>query len=184
MHAVGMREIASEAGVTQPAIHHHFGTKDDLYDAVLEAMYLELGKAGHEIQTAVLSAGSAHAAIDLGIRALYRFALAHRDAVILALRESLDSSRKIRIARAQLLGGMLLEQGAQALSMLTGRHPSALRFSLLSLNFLMSRFVCLTPQERKLLLVPALPGTVKPSQIDTWVEDHLVDTAVRLLLGP
>lgn len=30
------REIARRAGVTQPLIHHYFGTKDALFDAVLE----------------------------------------------------------------------------------------------------------------------------------------------------
>ena len=183
LHAVGMREIAAESGVTQPAVHHYFGTKDELHGAVLEAMYLELAKAGEKIQSAVLAAGSAHAAVDLGVRALYQFALAHRDEVVLAMRESLDSSRKVRSARAQLLGGLLLDQGAEALSALTGRPTSKLRLSLLSLNFLMSRFVCLSPQEKKLLVAPAANGAVSPAQLDQLIEGHLVESAFQMLLG-
>jgi TetR/AcrR family transcriptional regulator len=32
--ATSMRDISSESGVSHPLIHHHFGSKDDLYTAV------------------------------------------------------------------------------------------------------------------------------------------------------
>lgn len=35
--AVSMRDIASESGVTKSLIHHHFGTKDDLWAQVKES---------------------------------------------------------------------------------------------------------------------------------------------------
>lgn len=35
--ATTTREIARRAGVTQPLLHHYFGSKDALFDAVLEA---------------------------------------------------------------------------------------------------------------------------------------------------
>ncbi len=35
--ATSMRQIAASAGVTQPLVHHYFGAKDALFDAVLDA---------------------------------------------------------------------------------------------------------------------------------------------------
>jgi len=46
--AVSMREIAQQSGVTKSLIHHHFGTKEGLWDAVKEyafAQYYEAQKA-------------------------------------------------------------------------------------------------------------------------------------------
>ena len=31
--------VARAAGVTQPLVHHHFGSKEGLYDAVLDALF-------------------------------------------------------------------------------------------------------------------------------------------------
>jgi TetR/AcrR family transcriptional regulator len=48
--------IARLAGVTQPLVHHHFGSKQGLWDAVLEALFQEfydaLGKAMREVEGA------------------------------------------------------------------------------------------------------------------------------------
>lgn len=43
--AVSTREMAVAAGVTQPALYHHFGGKEDLYVAVLEEELSELSQA-------------------------------------------------------------------------------------------------------------------------------------------
>ncbi|MEO0602429.1 MAG: helix-turn-helix domain-containing protein, partial [Myxococcota bacterium] len=35
-HATKMRDVARDVGVTQPLIHHYFGTKDALFTAVVQ----------------------------------------------------------------------------------------------------------------------------------------------------
>lgn len=42
--AVTTREIADEVGVTQPALYHHFGGKEELYTAVLERELASLSR--------------------------------------------------------------------------------------------------------------------------------------------
>lgn len=48
--AVSTRDIAVAVGLTQPALYHHFGNKEDLYITVLED---ELARLAHALWTAV-----------------------------------------------------------------------------------------------------------------------------------
>jgi AcrR family transcriptional regulator len=186
LHAVGMREVASAARVSQPAVHHYFGSKEELHDAVLDAMYEELSSVGKELQSVIFGAETLEAAVDGGVRKLFRFALEHRDAVLLAMRESLDASKKIRAGRAQLVGNVLLDQAASAIAEIAKRPTDEIKMALLSINFLLSRYITLSPNERKLLVEPALAERLerKPTaaEVDTWVETHLANAAVRLVL--
>jgi hypothetical protein len=57
---------------------------------------------------------------------------------------------------------------------------------LLSISFLVSRYITLSANEKKLLVEPALAGKLKrkPSsaEIDSWIESHLASAAVRLVI--
>ena len=44
-----LREIAREAGVTRSLIHHHFGSKEGLWHAVVERRFQEYARAQHAI---------------------------------------------------------------------------------------------------------------------------------------
>ena len=60
---VSLRAIAQESGVSQPLIHHHFGSKQELWDLALgsivesfaaaQAAQFELGEGGAPIRRAV-----------------------------------------------------------------------------------------------------------------------------------
>lgn len=49
------RDIAQRSGVNKALIHYHFGTKDELFEAVLEGYYRRLGEA---MQGALTSGGT------------------------------------------------------------------------------------------------------------------------------
>jgi len=186
LHAVGMRELASAARVSQPAVHHYFGSKEELHDAVLDAMYEELSLVGKELEGVIFGAETLEAAIEGGVRKLYQFALEHRDAVLLSMRESLDASKKIRAGRAQLVGNVLLDQAAVAMAEIAKRPVEDVKMALLSINFLLSRYITLNINERKLLVEPSLAGKLgrKPTsaEVDAWIESHLASAAVRLVV--
>ena len=60
-----MRDLAEASGVSQPLIHHHFGTKRELYDAVKR-------HAMERFRSILLGSGTAPG-LEQGLRALFRF---------------------------------------------------------------------------------------------------------------
>lgn len=71
-----MSDIASEAGVTQSLIHHHFGSKDTLWTQVLTDAFEEYGaKQRAQLQTSEHKKGLVRGSMA----AYFRFLAAHPD---------------------------------------------------------------------------------------------------------
>jgi AcrR family transcriptional regulator len=56
--AVSLDQLAAEAGMTRGALHHHFGNKAGLFEAVLRAIVAELGRTLDQVWERELEAGS------------------------------------------------------------------------------------------------------------------------------
>lgn len=77
-----VRDIAVEAGVTKSLIHHHFGSKEGLFNAVMEAGF----RPYYDMQRAMLE-GDAVPTVELlasSMRAFFRFHLNNADFTRLA----------------------------------------------------------------------------------------------------
>ena len=71
-----MSDIASEAGVTQSLIHHHFGSKDTLWTQVLSVAFEEYGaKQRAQLQTQ----GHKKGLVRQSMADYFRFLAAHPD---------------------------------------------------------------------------------------------------------
>lgn len=79
--ATTTREIARRAGVTQPLVHHYFGTKDALFDAVLEASVSDYDDA--QAQQWALPMGDLRF-LTRGLTVLFRWLGQHQDMMRLA----------------------------------------------------------------------------------------------------
>jgi TetR/AcrR family transcriptional regulator len=77
-----LRAVARAAGVSQPLIHHHFGTKRDLWDAV-KAWTVEGYGAAQAAQFAMTEASQRF--LDDGLRAILRWYQENPQAVRLGL---------------------------------------------------------------------------------------------------
>lgn len=53
-----MREIAERAGVTKGLIHHHFGSKDELWESVKEHLLERFAQAQYEVMARAEATGS------------------------------------------------------------------------------------------------------------------------------
>src|SRR5687767_5848255 len=91
--ATSIRDIAKEAGITLATVHHYFGTKEQLYQACIEAMYAELESLRESVEPELIKGSSPVVMLEAGVRASFRFATAHRGAIRLLLRTIVDTGR-------------------------------------------------------------------------------------------
>ena len=93
-HGVGetsIRKIARESEVSLAMVHHYYGSKSDLYQACIAAMYTELLEMKSEIIEAITQGQSPQQLIAESIRAGFRFARAHQAAIRLMQRHIIDT---------------------------------------------------------------------------------------------
>ena len=84
-HGVSMDDIGKEAGVTGPALYHHFAGKDAMLVAALKPVSEGLLSGGH--QRAQEHLGDPRAAIEALVSFHVEFALAHPAVIALHLHE-------------------------------------------------------------------------------------------------
>lgn len=179
--SVSTRQIAKAAGVSLATLHHHFGNKAGLYRACVEAMDGELAALEGELREVLAGADSLGAALEAAVRRAYRFALRHRAAVRLTLREAIDRGG-LPAARRSAVLLPALDEAAGLLAALSGRSPGELRLALRSLNFLLVRYALTGTDELRDVLAPGDPAP-GDEELERAVEDHLV-SAARALLAP
>jgi AcrR family transcriptional regulator len=179
-----MRQIAKGAGVSLATVHHYFGSKAELFQSAIDAMYVELATLRDELAPVILGgADDLEGALRETIRRTYAFVCKHRDEVRLLMRTVIGTGKSDSERREAFLLP-LLDQGAAILHQLTGAPLETCRMTLLSLNHLVIRYA-LTDEE-ELVEVVGVPRRGKlATQVDAAngrVETHLVDVA-RSQLG-
>jgi AcrR family transcriptional regulator len=180
-----IRAIAHEAQVSLAMIHHYFGSKDELYQACVESMYVELGglrtsllKLIPEALDASLEREQREARfIDAIVRAGWRFSRQHRSAMRLVMRDVIDQG-EVPLARQQAFLLPFLEQAGNLFAEGTQRPVSLIRTSLQGLVFMLVRY-CLSNDE-ELMLVTLAPN---PSEALIQIENHLVQIAQNTLIA-
>jgi AcrR family transcriptional regulator len=162
------RALALAAGVNIATLAYHFGDKQGLYDALVDRTY------GRMLEVE-LDAGPGDRAEQLRslVRGLYRFARAHQVELRVLLRHVLDSRTLPPSVRERWLAPLLAKVGSALAPLGIPLDPPRLT-SLLSLNHLLVRYAISDPGDLALFAADGDP--------DTWVEAHLGDVAVRLLL--
>jgi AcrR family transcriptional regulator len=145
-----MRAIAKNAGVTAAMLHHYYGSKDDLFDACIDAMYAKLKNLRDELfaeigadaatrsgaGSATPSDGESHstrrggealsgmeepsAIVERAIRTAFRFARREQTAVRLLMRQVMMAGTLDR-ARRETMQAPFLTALTSYLARATGR---------------------------------------------------------------
>src|SRR5262245_48110988 len=100
--SVSIRDIAKEAGITLATVHHYFGTKEQLYEACIQAMYAELESLRESIEPAFRKESQPKELLEAAVRASFRFAIAHRGAIRLLMRTIIDTGHLEPTRRANV----------------------------------------------------------------------------------
>lgn len=176
---VSVRRVAAEAGVSLATVHHYFGSKEQLYAACIEAMYVELESLRSELRQALPGAGSVTELLERATRVAFRFAWAHRGSIRLLMRTIVDTGAQDPARRAAVHLPFLAEAG-QLLAAAFGRPEEAMRLSVQSVTHLVVRYAITDPAELALLV--GREGAAE-AEVIARVEAHLVEVTGRLF-GP
>ena len=167
--------IAEVARSNKAQIYHYFGSKDDLYDACIDATYAELSAMKGAL---VLELASTAPLAELFARAVvtsFRFAREHRTAVRLLVRAAVSSGE------LHPRGRKLLLEALDVVSAVVGarleRPPAELRLPLQSVVFLVARYAA--QDEGETAAVVGVPAREKRHAREA-VEAHLVHVALDL----
>ena len=185
--STSMRDIARDSKVSLATVHHYFGSKAELYQSCINAMYDELAALRDELVPAFTGGGDIKAAIDRAIRALYRFALDPDRANRLMVRNIVDTGVLVAERRDAFLLP-LLESGSSLLAAATGQDPHFLRMAVLTVNHAIVRYAITADSELALLTGVVDKDTAakgvsaaQAEEAKQRVEDHLVDFTYRAL---
>lgn len=88
-----LQAVADAVGVSKPTLVYHFGSKDGLREAVLEAL---LGHWQRELPRMMAAATSGGPRLDNLLHALFAFFLDDRSRAVLLMREALDQPEHFR----------------------------------------------------------------------------------------
>lgn len=138
--ALGLREVARQAGLNPNTFYRHFRDFDDLGLAVIEKLSVELRGAlrqrrdhrelrGPTSSTATVDVAALQGIIDDSIGVTFDRALAHRAAYVVGIRELHGSSPVLRKALRQVVDGLAddLAEDLKSLLRLPGLDDALVR---------------------------------------------------------
>jgi len=173
---VSVRSVAQNAGVSLGTIHYYFPTKESLLEACLDAYYEALGKVAGEVMETLASATreTGRAAIEQGLRSIYRFALSER--ARLRLRASNNARRgRLHPDRHLHVRGPYLDGFTPMLTRLVDVDASEVRLTFQTITFVVMQYVLLADEEVE--QIAGIPG----EQGRRLLEDHIVRVGLGAL---
>jgi AcrR family transcriptional regulator len=173
--STSVRDVAGAAGVSLAMVHHYFGSKDELYDACIDATYAELSAMKGLLALELASAAPLAELFARAVVTSFRFAREHRTAVRLLVRAAVSSGELHPRGRKLLLEA--LDVVSTAVGARLERPPSDLRLPLQSVVFLVARYAA--QDERETAAVVGVPVREK-HRVREAVEAHLVRVALDL----
>lgn len=173
---ISLRQVASAAGVSLGTIHYYFETKESLLEACLDGYYAALAKLTAELAESVSRATreNARAAIENVVRRIYRFA--HTERPRLKLRASTNAARGgLHPEREEHVRRPYLDWLTPVVLRFADVGELEVRMAIQTMSFAVMHYALLGEHELEQI---TRVGGEEGLRI---VEDHLVQTSIRLL---
>lgn len=167
------RDLAAAAGVNIATLNYHFGSKEQLYSACVDAVYARL-----RADAAALEALDRRDAPDV-VRALWEVARRNADGIRILLREVVDHG-ELRPSTSSAHFMPLVTEAAARLSAAAGVPSGRARQLIATMGFLLSRFA--VQSDASLREIFDLPADCEPDAIDRRVVDSLTRACSGFLL--
>jgi AcrR family transcriptional regulator len=173
--STSVRDVAGAAGVSLAMVSHYFGSKDELYDACVDATYAELSAMSGLLAVELRVEAPLAELFARAVKTSFRFAREHRTAVRLLVRAAVSSGELHPRGRKLLLDA--LDVVSTAVGARLGRPACELRLPLQSVVFLVARYAA--QDEGETAAVVGVPAREKRRAREA-VEEHLVHVALDL----
>ncbi|MEZ4340560.1 MAG: TetR/AcrR family transcriptional regulator [Sandaracinaceae bacterium] len=175
--SLSLRGVAAEAGVSLGTVQYYFGTKEDLFEAYLEAHYARVGAAVAPLAArfaGVSGLDASRALVEEVVRTLYRLGREEREC--LELRDTTRASRGGLHPRAlDRWLGPLLDVGAAALATVMDASELERRLVIQSVIFVATRYALASDAHVETVTrLPAREGRAA-------IEEHLVALTRRMV---
>lgn len=175
-----VRQIAQAAGVSLGMIRHYFGSKEGLYKACISVAYEILGQLGGQIAQGLAGGGNVEQVVGEAVRGGFQFALTNRPAFKLMLWELMTrESWRSDMGDREMIPFIL--SVARGLASHLGRPIAELVLVARTLIFLVVRYATAHHDEVAFLLSNGRSRAKATKRTTQAIEDHLVDTTIRLL---
>jgi AcrR family transcriptional regulator len=177
LSGTSLRVIAGDVGVTFATVHHHFGSKSELFSRCMDASYQQLSGLREVLaQTLARTEGSIETKVAAVARSAFVYAREHATVSRFLLRANVyETAANDRTQQSQQ---QYLDQVSEILSPVLDRPARELRIPLQGLMFLLTRLAVMS--ETELSVVAA--GT-NAELMDEQLADYVATVAVSTLVA-
>ena len=175
-----IREVARRAEVSMSTVLHHFGSKQGLFDACVNAMLDGLATHQDAMLGVATAASEPRAASDQVVRECFRFARRHQRLLRVITCESVTTGHLPEGGRERVIAPAL-DRAAGFVSHVAGRSTVDARIAVMSICHIITRFVLTDVDELRTSL--ALDPAKDEDATYDVIEDHVARNAAVLLWG-
>ena len=173
--------ISDRAQANKRMLYHYFGSKDDLFQAVIEQAYLDIRNAEQKLQ---LDSLEPRQALETLVRFTWSYYLKNPEFITLVNSENLHRARHLKKSEAikvvsrrfVSMAAKILERGVEAGEFRAGVDPVQLNITIAAIGYyyLTNRFTGSIVFERDLM---------EPTSLDERLKFN-IETIVRLVCVP
>jgi AcrR family transcriptional regulator len=172
--AVSLRAVARKAGVSVGTASYYFGSKDELFNAILKSTYDGLFELQGELMQRLVPGAPPRVFVEEVVRAFYRHVRAHRAPLLFNLIVVLNRGLRHRAEKYPTLDAVADVAGA-----FCGIEPKEMRMHFQSVMFIIVRWALLSEDDMR--LITDLPPGAGDAQLSRYIEEHVVRAVLRLL---
>lgn len=177
-----VRQVARAADVSLSTVMHHFGNKEGLYQACLDAIYTKMAAIRDDFGEVLTKSSSPREILRDISRTALEFGFLHRKMLRVVIAAAVGTGRTPEAIFEKFTAPTLDKVGG-LIAKLTGRPEAQMRLLTLSINHALSRYVLTDPIELARVVNPNRTDVADTDEVDTETFEALVEHFAQMIYG-